>query len=323
VSEELTTPSDEGMRGNRMEGRDGEKDARRELGETHAVAMRTHNAVATLAQSVKEVVIRQGRYERGLNLNSFVAYVLYTVLLGGGFYLLYRARAEVLVGERTTAIVRRDEAVAEATAARHEVELREEATRKALEFWQLLDQGRRADAIARYPEVAALKLTPTEREVFRVGVARARAELVETGYAAGVEAFRAGQWKKAATELERMLVYEAEGPRAAQARYYRAVSLHKLGDFQDAVRILEQAIADGVERTVTGADARYFLGAAYEMLRQPEKARAEYTKFSDAQPNHPMYWPARRRIVELNQRLAPKPGAAPAAPAAPAASPKP
>jgi tetratricopeptide (TPR) repeat protein len=287
----------------------GEKDARRELGETHAVAMRTHNAVATLAQSLKEVVIRQGRYERGLNLNSFVAYMLFTLLLGGGFYLLYRSRADVLLTERNAAVARRDEAVAEAADARREVELREEGMRKAMEFWQLLDQGRRADAIARYPEVAALRLTPTEREVFRLGVVKARAELVEVGFAAGVEAYRAGQWKKAAGEFERMLVYEAEGPRASQARYYRGVALHKQGDFQDAVRVLEQALADGVDRTIVGGDARFYLGGAYEMLRQPEKARAEYIKFADAQPASPLYWPARRRIVELNQRLAPKPAA--------------
>jgi len=306
VSEELTSTDEEGMRSGRME-RDAERDAKRELGETHAVAMRTHNAVATLAQSLKEVILRQGRYERGLNLNAFVAYVLFTVLLGGGFYLLYRARADVLLTERNAAVARRDEAVAEAADARREVELREEGMRKAMEFWQLLDQGRRADAIARYPEVAALRLTPTEREVFRLGVVKARAELVEVGFAQGVEAFRAGQWKKASTELERMLVYEAEGPRASQARYYRGVALHKQGDFQDAVRLLEQALTDGVDRTTVGVDARFYLAGAYEMLRQPEKARTEYVKFTDAQPAHPLYWPARRRIVELNQRLAPKP----------------
>src|SRR6266568_3187351 len=57
------------------------------------IATRTHNAVATLAASLKEVVTRQQKYERGLNLNSFVAYLLFTVLLGGGFALLYRSRA--------------------------------------------------------------------------------------------------------------------------------------------------------------------------------------------------------------------------------------
>jgi tetratricopeptide (TPR) repeat protein len=171
-----------------------------------------------------------------------------------------------------------------------------------MEFWQLLDQGRRADAIARYPEVAALRLTPTEREVFRVAVQRARAEVVETGFAAGVTAFKAGQWKKVTGELERALLYEAEGPRAAQARYYMGVALHRQGDYQHAVRVLEAALADGVERTV-GQDARFFLGAAYEALRQPEMARAESLRFADAHPNTPMYGPARRRLDELHPPL--------------------
>ena len=46
------------------------------------------NAVVTLAQSLKEVVERQDRYERGLNLNSFVAYVLFTILLGNSIVLI-------------------------------------------------------------------------------------------------------------------------------------------------------------------------------------------------------------------------------------------
>src|SRR5262245_24942468 len=62
------------------------RDVRRDVAEAHAIAIRIHNVVATLAASVKDVIHRQDRYDRGLNLNSFVAYVLFTVLLGGGFF---------------------------------------------------------------------------------------------------------------------------------------------------------------------------------------------------------------------------------------------
>src|SRR5687768_8661224 len=97
-------------------------DLRRDIAEAHAVATRTHTAVNTLASSLKDVVTRQDKYERGLNLNSFVAYVLFTLLLGSGFYLLYQSRAEVLLAERDAALRIRSEAVAEAAAARAKLE---------------------------------------------------------------------------------------------------------------------------------------------------------------------------------------------------------
>src|SRR5512144_1424991 len=94
---------------------------RRDIAEAHGVATRTHNAVATLAASLKEVVTRQAKYERGLNLNSFVAYLLFTILLGGGFFLLYRSRAGQLGAERDAALRKQAEAAEDAAAARRDL----------------------------------------------------------------------------------------------------------------------------------------------------------------------------------------------------------
>src|SRR5687767_6445692 len=97
-------------------------DLRRDVAEAHAITTRTHNALTTLATTLKDIVARQDRYERGLNLNSFVAYTLFTVLLGGGFYMLYRSRAENLLGDREQALKVRAEALAETERMRKEME---------------------------------------------------------------------------------------------------------------------------------------------------------------------------------------------------------
>jgi len=262
------------------------------------IATRTHNAVATLAASLKEVVTRQQKYERGLNLNSFVAYLLFTVLLGGGFYLLYRARAGQLGAERAEAVRQANDARAEAEAARKELAAREDGARKASALWQLLKDGKKADAIGQWVEVQKEKLSPVEIAVFQEGVARARAEIVDTGYAAGVEAAKGEQWKRAATELKRALSYEEEGPRAAQMRYYYGVALGKQGDYLEAVRQLDAALAGGAERTV-GGDARFHLASALELSRQLDRARAEYLKFADVHSAHPLAGLARHRAAEI------------------------
>jgi TolA-binding protein len=271
---------------------------RQDVADVHAIATRTHNAVATLAASLKDVVTRQERYERGLNLNSFVAYLLFTVLLGGGFYLLYRSRAGQLAVERDEALRHEHDARTEAEAARRDLVAREEGTRKAQAFWQLLRDGKKADAIGQWADVQKEKLSPVEQAVFQEGVARARTEIVDAGYAAGVEAVKGEQWKRATTELKRALSYEEEGPRAAQMRYYYGVALLKQGDYLEAVRQLDAAITGGAERTV-GADARFHLANALELGRQLDRARAEYLKFADVHSAHPWANLARRKAAEI------------------------
>lgn len=271
--------------------------------EAHAIATRTLNAVTTLAGSLKEVISRQERYERGLNLNSFVAYLLFTVLLGGGFFLLYRSRAERLVAERDGAIRARESAVAEALQVRAELAERDAAERKAQDFYALLKNGKKAEAIAMYPEIAHERLTAVERQVFEDGVARARADIVDAGFSGGVEAFQKEQWKAAATALKRALLYEEEGPRASQMRYYYGVALHKQGDFAAAARELELAIVGGAERTV-GPDARFYFASALEALRQNDRAREEYDKFATGHPAHPLAGTARRKSAELAAKAA-------------------
>jgi tetratricopeptide (TPR) repeat protein len=277
------------------------RELHKEISEAHAIATRTHNAVATLAASLKEVVTRQDKYERGLNLNSFVAYVLFTVLLGGGFFMLYRSRAGRLVVERDAAVRKRDEAVEAAAASRKELALRDDAARKATEFWQLLRDGKRADLIAKYPEIKGEHLTATEAQVFQEGVTRARNELVEQALADGLDAIKQEQWKRAITELKRGLAFEEDGPHSAQLHYYYGLALTKLGDYQEAAHQLDLAIAGGAERTV-GADARYHLATALEALRQLDRARTEYNKFAEGHPNHNLYWAAKHHAAEIGAR---------------------
>jgi tetratricopeptide (TPR) repeat protein len=274
------------------------------LSEAHAIGTRTHNAVATLAASLKEVVARQEKYERGLNLNSFVAYLLFTVLLGGGFFLLYRSRAGQLAAERDEALRKQSEAREQADAARKELGQRDEGAKQAMEFWQLVSDkadAKKAEAIAKWSEMQKEHLTPVEEAVFQQAVARARAEIVDAGFAAGVEAVKGEQWKRAATELKRALTYEEEGPRAAQMRYYYGIALTKQGDYPEAVRQLESALSSGAERTV-GADARFYLASALELGKQLDRARGEYLKFADAHSAHPWANLARRKAWEIAQR---------------------
>src|SRR5262252_8260002 len=83
---------------------------RRKLDDQAAQTRRTQDQVTQLAESIAALVAAGRRRSRWLNLNSFVAYLIFTVLLGAGSLFLYRSRADELVEAREHAIGERDTA---------------------------------------------------------------------------------------------------------------------------------------------------------------------------------------------------------------------
>jgi hypothetical protein len=198
------------------------------LDEQGAIVRRTHSAVTALAESVGQIVVSHRRRERGINLNSFVAYLLFTLLLGGGFLVLYKTRSGELLDARDRAFADRDSHRDRADAFQAEIASRDQAANEALAFYDLLRQDRRTEAIAHFSEIQQSRLTPVERALFAEGESAARSEIVDAGYLAGLDAFRNRDHGNAVTELRRALAYEQEGPRAAQMRYYLGVAQYRL-----------------------------------------------------------------------------------------------
>ncbi len=281
---------------------------RRKLDEQGAMVRRNQLALTELAESVGKLVVSQRTRERRFTLNSFVAYLLFTVLLGGGFFMLYQSRAGELVAARDRAESDRAVASERATALAAQVEAREQAAHAAHAYWQLLRDGKRSEAIAQYADVQGAELTPTEREIFAEGEKKARAEMVDAGFLAGLDAFRAGKLADAASELRRALAYEEEGTRAAQMRYYLGVSLvkgGKPGDAEDGTKQLELALAGRIDKAGV-VDARYWLAVGLEALGRLDEARAEYDRFATAQPQHPLSVGARRKSAALARTARPR-----------------
>ncbi|MCA9676213.1 MAG: hypothetical protein H6708_34390 [Kofleriaceae bacterium] len=278
---------------------------RRKLDDQGALLRRNQLALTELAESVGKLVAQQRRRERSFTLSSFVAYLLFTVLLGGGFFMLYRSRAGDLVAARDRAVIDRDASAARVRELADQLDARAQAAAAAHDYWTLLRDGKRSEAIAQYPDVQGAELTPTERELFAEGEKKARAEMVDAGFLAGLDAFRAGKLPDAVTELRRALAYEEEGTRAAQMRYYLGVALVKQDQADDGTHQLELALAGRVDKAGV-VDARYWLGVGLEKLGRVDEARAEYDRFATAQPQNPLSVTARRKSAALARMGAPK-----------------
>ncbi|MBZ0238354.1 MAG: hypothetical protein K8M05_38940 [Deltaproteobacteria bacterium] len=277
---------------------------RRRLDDHGALLRKNQQAVAELAESVGRLVTTQRRREKWLNVNSFVAYLIFTVLLGGAFLTLYRSRARELVHARDAAVSERDVARSRAKALDDTLAARDAGTRAAWDYFQLLQANKRAEAVARYGELDPGALTPTEKVVFAEGHKQAREALVDAGYLAGLDAAKGGDHGKAIGELKRALAYEEEGPRAAQMRYYLGVALVKSKEPEKGKRELELALAGRVEQS-GAVDARFWLASALEAMGDLPAARTEYERFASAQPSHLLSVAARRKAMALARKATP------------------
>lgn len=277
---------------------------RRRLDDHATLLRKNQQALAELAESVGRLVTTHRGRERWMNVNSFVAYLIFTMVLGGAFLTLYRSRARELVQARDTAVIERDDARTRAKALDETLTKRDAGTKSAFEYFQLLEAGKRAEAVARYGELDLAALTPTEKAVFEQGHKQAREALVDAGYLAGLDAAKDGDHAKAIGELRRALAYEEEGPRAAQMRYYLGVALVKTREPEKGKRELELALAGRVEQS-GAVDARFWLATALEAMGDLAAARTEYERFASAQPTNPLSVAARRKAMALARKASP------------------
>jgi tetratricopeptide (TPR) repeat protein len=286
-----------------------------EVGEA---AERAEAASTGLARSLEELVARHRKVDRTLNLNSFVAYAIFTLLLGGAFFALYRTRAGELVAERDQAAAARDAALARADGATAELARRDEAAKAAHAVWELFRDHRHAEAVAAHGALSAGDLSPSEREFFASALDGAHRELGKAAIEAGRAASKAGDHAGAAARFAEGLAHVDRGPVAIQLRYLRGVALGKLGKIEEAEAELSAALAAGAEGQGV-VEARWALGDLYDRAKRIEDARREYRAFVDRAPNHPLARLARNRLFYFASLPPPRPaGAAPRPAARPA-----
>lgn len=289
---------------------------RRRLDEQANQHRKTQTEVRQLADSIGALVSEQRKRSRWLNVNSFVAYLMFTLLCGGAFYFLYQSRARELVGDRERTISERDEAVRRADEALAKLAARDAADAKAFEAYSLLESGKRDQAAKTLAELGNAPLSKLGRTVLDSRAKAADVMQVETALKSTTASFKAGKHGDAIAPLQAALALESQGSRAAQMRYYLGVAYAKTGALDKAIEQLQAA----VDANVDVEDARFHLASALDRAGQWGKAKIEYDRFATAHPMSSYAAFAMRRGAALD-RFPPVAPARPAAvkkPAAPA-----
>ena len=268
---------------------------RRRVDDQATLGRKTQQQVVQLAESIGALVEVQRRRTRSLNLNSFVAYLIFTVLCGAGAFLLYRARSSELVVARVQAERARDAAVREADAARTAATARAGADAAAWSVWELLEAGHRPEAAAKLDSLAAVPLSRTERAVLAAKAHETQVADVDATVKAAAAALKQGKFMEVIAPLEAALVVAQGGPKAGVIEYYLGIACSKAGQLDRAVQHFKVAVVADAEHD----DARFYLASALDRAKQPAEARAEYSKFAGAHPGSPYAGFAARRAAVL------------------------
>ncbi len=268
---------------------------RRRLDDQATQTRKTSAQVTQLAESIGALVEAQRKRSRWLNLNSFVAYVMFTLICGGAFYYVFQSRSRGLAEERDHAMTERDAAVRRADEATARTTARDAADAKAWETWQLLEAGKRDDAVKHLADLEKAPLSKFEHEVL---VARARqAELMQVDAAlkTGANAFKAGHYNDVVTTLEAALALQGAAPRAPEMHYLIGLAELKSNELAKAVTHLQAAVAGDVAED----DVRFELASALDRIGLWAKSRAEYDRFATQHPQSPWAVFAMRRSATL------------------------
>jgi len=276
---------------------------RRRLDEQTNQNRKLQTQVTQLAESIAAMVDQQRKRSRWLNVNSFVAYVMFTVLCGGAFYFVYKSRAREVIRERDTVIEQRDAAVKRAETATTKTLARDAADVKAWDAFTLLEGGKRDEAAKKLAELKDAPLSRFERHVLDARAKAAEVAQVDAALKGAAASFKAGRHADVVAPLEAAIKLEPVGPRAAQMHYYLGVAYSKAGALDNAVTHLQAAVTGEVDVE----DARFHLASVLDRAGQWGKAKAEYDRFATAHPMSSYTQYATRRAGILDRMPAVRP----------------
>jgi TolA-binding protein len=274
------------------------EEIKREIVESRSLTIKTNNLVNGLSADIHGIGKRQQGYERNLKFSSvgFYALVLVLVLTGAKLVVDARVEAERAVVKELKDNVDRLEKEIKLLQGREEG--RAIAERRATEFLDLVSSQNRSEAVKRWPEVAKLPLTRTERVTFERAVERFKNEMSVMAYHAGLDHIRAQRWHEAERALRSSLENKEDAAHADEARYQLARALCTLGRQREAITILIELSEASMSREVTD-DATFLLAKAQIDIEAWNDAKNTLRSFVRRFPNSSNRHLARAELAQL------------------------
>ena len=241
-------------------------DIKREIIESRGLVIKTNNLTNALSADLKSIAKRQGTYERRISWNSATAYIVFVLVVFGALKLAWDARVDQVTAKTQDQGADNARLRQELKEALKREEDRARAEARAAQFYELVRSGKRADIVDGYGSLAKEALSKTESAVFSDAVERARSELAQQLYLAGLEKMKVQRWQEAATLFEDSLRHEDTAAIAAPVRLALAETERRLGKQKDSIAQLQKLLEGSPPRELQD-DALYLMAKCQEDLQ--------------------------------------------------------
>lgn len=241
-------------------------DIKREIIESRGLVIKTNNLTNALSADLKSIAKRQGTYERRISWNSATAYIVFVLVVFGALKLAWDARVDQVTAKTQEQGADNERLRKELKETLKREEDRARAEARAAQFYELVRQGKRADIVDGYPSLAKEPLSKTESAVFTDAVERARSELAQQLYLAGMDKMKVQRWQEAASNFEDSLRHKDDASTTGPVRIALAETQRKLGKQKDAVAQLQKLLEGAPPRDLQD-DALYLMAKCQEDLQ--------------------------------------------------------
>lgn len=278
------------------------REIKREIIESRGLLIKSSNLVNSLAADLKSIAKRQAGYERRFTWNSAVAYVLFAAICFGVFWLTSSQRyaeleAQVNSLEGETASLR-----AELTEETERAERRTRAEASASEFYRLVRERRRAEAVEAYSEIRHEELSAAEAAFFRDTVDQFQTDLSVAAYNAGLDLVRTGRYAEAAESFQEALRLSEDAPHTPAVRLELARALRQLGQDARAKELAAEVAEQTVDRELQD-DALLLFAECAEAMGEIDEARAALRTYLRRWPRGAFAVDVRQQLSGLNRRV--------------------
>lgn len=277
------------------------REIKKEIIESRGLIIKTNNLTNALAADIKSIAKRQVGYERRFNWNSWIAYVLFATLSFVGLKLASDARIREIEGES-------EELKAEVRSLRRELaeetrraERRDRAEAAAAQFYRLVRERRRTEAVEAWPEVRREQLSRAEAAFFRDTVDRFHLDLSIEAYQAGLDLVRTGRYAEAAEAFQEAIRLKEEASHVPAVKYELARALRHLDRHAEARVLAQQVVEQTIDRELQD-DALLLYARCSEDLNDIDEARNALRTYLRRWPRAAEARSVRQHLAELTRR---------------------
>ncbi len=255
----------------------------------------------SLEQLSTQLKNAQHRAARGHLFTSAVAYILFCIIISTLLYfaLNYRYESRQVKAQYTREHFEKLQTDLKTT--REELDANLASAELAFKIYRQVEEGKYDDALKAFLENRDAITHPAELALLEQKVEAIKWKLADNSYRNGMSFFQDTNYEQARDAFFKSLSYQQQTPNTHLLYYYLATSLYELGDYRGAIVHYKQALQYELGSEYD-ANARFYLARALERVGNLSDAYRRYETFTRKYRYHRFNEEAKKRMAKIGKK---------------------